>query len=126
MESTIPLGHTIATAASVPLDQYSFETMELLRASLRQWDDDISAGRCAKAGKDVTQARRDKDPCAEIKNYLVEISFDALPDAKEREALKSLPTSFSLPPQTVDQLRDAAARILADSPDFQELLRDLR
>jgi len=55
----------------------------------------------------------------------VEVKFDALKDPAERTYCKRLPTSFSLPAEEVDKLRQAAGRILNESRDFKRLLRDL-
>jgi len=37
------------------------------------------------------------------------VSFDALPDAKDREHLLDLPTTLTLSSEAIDRLRDAAA-----------------
>ena len=62
-------------------------------------------------------------PQAEI--YAIDVSFAALPDAKEREYLNQQPTSFFLPPEAVDRLRAAAGKIIVASPEFQRLLKDV-
>jgi len=62
-------------------------------------------------------------PRAEI--YAIDVSFAALPDAKEREYLNQQPTSFVLPPEAVDRLRAAAGTIIFASPEFQRLLKDV-
>jgi NTE family protein len=49
-----------------------------------------------------------------------------LKDPTERTYFKLLPTSFSLPSEEEDKLRQAAGRILKDSRDFQRLLGDLQ
>ena len=51
---------------------------------------------------------------------------NALKDEAERSYFKRLPTSFSLDPNDVDKLRNAAQRLLAESGEFQRLLRDLK
>jgi NTE family protein len=56
---------------------------------------------------------------------VIEVSFDALRDDAERQLFMSIPTSFNLPPETVDSLRRLAARLMTESPDYQRLLRDL-
>ena len=56
----------------------------------------------------------------------MEVKFDALKDPAERTYFKRLPTSFSLPPEDVDKLRQVAGRILNDSSEFKRLLRDLQ
>ena len=42
-----------------------------------------------------------------------------------RAVLNALPTSFNLPPEDIDRLREAGGRLLRASPDYQRLLRDL-
>ena len=44
----------------------------------------------------------------------------------ERYYFMNLPTSFTLPPETIDRLRQMAGRLLAESPDYQLLLQDWR
>ncbi|MGH8610630.1 MAG: hypothetical protein ACREYF_00925 [Gammaproteobacteria bacterium] len=56
--------------------------------------------------------------------FLIEVSFDQIPDEARRERLKRLPTSFQLPAEAVDELRRAAADILEQSLDFKQMLRD--
>ncbi len=63
--------------------------------------------------------------CGDIEFYLVHVDFAALDDDAERDYLKHLPTSFSLKPEDVDKLEDAARRILTESREFQRFLRDL-
>ena len=95
--------------------------MALLRESFNRWSDEIRKGRCP-AGKIDTAP----GSCGDIEFYLVEVKFDALQDPAERTYFKRLPTSFFLPAEEVDKLRQAAGRILKDSRDFQRLLRDLQ
>ena len=54
----------------------------------------------------------------------MDVSFDAIQDANERERFMNMPTTFVLPPDDVDRLRMIGARLLRESPDFQELLRE--
>jgi hypothetical protein len=63
--------------------------------------------------------------CGDIQFYLVEVKFDALKNAEERSHFKQMPTSFVLKPEQVDELKDAANRILNGSREFQRLLSDL-
>ena len=74
---------------------------------------------------------KDKDPAmtyvvnapnADI--YVIDVSFKMLADKSERAYLNQLPTSFVLSDEAVDRLRAAAATIILDSPDFQQVLKD--
>ena len=46
---SIPIVDTLGAVSSIPLDQYTFETMELLRENMSRWWQAITAGRCGEA-----------------------------------------------------------------------------
>jgi NTE family protein len=97
-------------SSSIPMERYSFETVELVRERLEHW-------------KDVAAERRGGKRNLEF--YLIEVSFEQVPDKEEQRYLQNLPTSFVLPPEAVDRLRDAGGKLLRDSPEFKRLLSDL-
>ncbi len=53
------------------------------------------------------------------------VKFNALKDEKKRSYYKQLPTSFKLSDNQVDELRDAAHRILLQSKEFSRPLSGL-
>jgi len=93
---------------SMMINRYNFETVDQLRQGLGAWSRDV---------------RRHHD--GRVDSYIIEVSFDALPDPKERDLLAALPTTMALHPGTIDHLRDAARRLLLDSAEFQRLITDL-
>jgi NTE family protein len=115
-----PFGAMVDSYSSIAISRYNVETIALLRESFPRWTEEIRNGRCP-AGKIDTAP----GACGDITFYLVEAKFDALPDPAERTYFKRLPTSFSLPPEDVDKLRQAARRILINSRDFKRLTKDL-
>ena len=128
VERTLRSGRVLKSATHIPFSRYNFETVELVKEYFKQWEEEIRSQRCS-ASKNLARADStslELDSCSDIQFYLVEVDFNALPDKAERSYFKGLPTSFSLPPQAVDRLRDAARRILNQSPEFQRLLRDLQ
>jgi NTE family protein len=99
----------ILLSAGSVIDRYSFESRQVLRASIQQWERELN-----------------NDPSVEpVKFYRAEVSFDRLADPKERDYFESLRTGFNLPPGAVDRLREVAGRLLRESKSYQELLRDL-
>jgi NTE family protein len=125
---SIPLIDTLGAASSVPLDQYSYETMELLRNNMDKWRASMTAGRCQEMKEKnaaLKGAPTEKSKCA-VHTYLIEVNFDAMEDESERKHLKSLPTSFHLEPEDVDRLREAAKKLLTQSEEFQSLVEDLQ
>jgi NTE family protein len=111
----------LGSVTATPLSRYSFETIELLRSDFKKWGEDIRSGRCSDP-----DYKGDPGTCDDIKFYLVEVDFNDIPDEKERTYFLSLPTSFKLDDETVDNLREVAGRLLSQSPEFQKLMGDLR
>ena len=110
-------------ASGVPIDHYSYESMDVLKEKAARWQ---SLRRLreseAFAGNQDPQVAADlQAPAIDI--FAIDVSFAALKDRAEFEYLNSQPTSFVLPPEAVDRLRGAAATIIMDSPVFQQLLQ---
>lgn len=95
----------IRNVKDIPINRYSFETTELFKAQVE------------------SQARRRGGERAEL--YLIEVTLEAIADEREREHYMNIPTSFSLPAETVDELRRLARRLMAESPGYRRLLHDL-
>jgi NTE family protein len=54
--------------------------------------------------------------------YPVQVAFEYIADREERAWFKNLPTTFSLPRETVDRLRAVGRRLLEEDPQFRRLL----
>ncbi len=101
----------------IPINRYSFETTELLKANFEEWarqaraqGADLPPGDSAEAGFDF---------------HLVEVTLDAIQDPAERDDFRAIPTSLSLPPDTVDQLRALGPRLMRESASYRGLLHGL-
>ncbi|MBI5634304.1 MAG: patatin-like phospholipase family protein [Nitrospirae bacterium] len=121
MESPPALAAMLESYSTIAIERYNIETIALLKENLKEWTEQIRSQRCA--GKTVSTA---PGSCGDIQFYIVEVKFDALRNEMERLYFKRLTTSFALDPEDVDNLRAAAGRILSESAEFQQLLRDLR
>lgn len=115
----------LVKAAGVPIDHYSYEATELLKDTRTRWHtmSKLRASPAFARNDDPAIAAAIRTPDATI--YAIDVSFRQLKDSAEIAYLNQLPTSFSLPPEAVDRLRAAAGKIIMDSPDFQQLLRDV-
>ncbi len=120
-DKNLTLGQAITASSAIPLNEYSFESMTLLRLALDGLESQLKKGRC----KEWTETRQSTEGCDDFKIYLVEIDFDKLADRKRRQAMKHLPTSFRLSVEQVDALRASAREIMTGSKDFQEFMRDM-
>ena len=116
----------VLKATGVPIDRYSYEAVELLKDMIYRWQttrDLRAAGAFANAGNPALARAAANVPNIDI--FAIDVSFEALADAKERAYLMDLPTSFVLPPESVDRLRAAAGTILRDSTEFQRLVKTM-
>jgi NTE family protein len=112
-------------ASGVPIDHYSYESMDLLRDTEARWKlmRQLRQSAAFQGNTDPVIADALKSPDIDI--YAIDVSFAELKDKAEVDYLNNLPTSFVLPAEAVDRLRAAAATIIADSPEFQRLLQDI-
>ena len=110
-------------ASGVPIDRYSFETVELMkdRAEITKWRRDLRVAQARLAGMSEAQAEAS---VPKISLEVLDVSFDAIPDPKERDYFLNLPTSFALPPGDVDKLREVAGRLLRQTPEYQTIVRE--
>ena len=108
----------------MPIDRYSFETIQTIadRAELWKKGHDLQVARARLAG--ATEADAEASALS-ISFYVADISFDAISDPKERAYFMNLPTSFVLPPEDIDRLRDVAGRLLRQSVEYGTVLREL-
>jgi len=116
----LSLGEAISASSSIPLSEYSFDSLTLLRLAFDGMASNLKKERCAA----WAATRESAEGCDDFKVYLVEVDFDKLADPAQGQAMKHLPTSFHLPVEDVDALRAAAREIMTSSSDLQEFMRD--
>jgi NTE family protein len=104
-------------SASVPIDRYSYESVETLNDIFARWN----------SLREVAELRgsRPGDTLPNLQLYAVDVSFDELDDGAKRDYFMNLPTSFALPPEAVDRLREVGGRLLRESSEFRALVKDL-
>jgi NTE family protein len=106
--------------ASGPMDNYSFDTVQMVRDFFTQMNADAqSTNQCTARIKGVCPAAGTGDQLPAVDFFAVELSFDAVDDEALRSCLDNLPTSFALPKPTIDLLRVVARLLLMGSKDFR-------
>jgi NTE family protein len=111
-------------SSSVPIERYSFETVEAMkdRAEIARWRRELRVARARLAGATQEEAEAS---VPRITLRVLEVSFETIPDPDERTYFMNLPTSFVLPDEDIDRLREIAGRLLRGSPDYAAFLNDL-
>ena len=120
-DRSLGLTETIMSSSSIPLNEYTFESMTLLRRLVSQVEIQFAEHRCA----DYKAQGKPTEGCEDIRVYVVDVNFDALTEEKDRKYLKHIPTSFRLKPEAIDKLRWAAREILTNSSEFQRFIDEL-
>lgn len=112
--------------ATISMDNYSFETIELMKEVKDERE------QAQRAIEDCQGLLAESCPLAPrlptlkgMDFYIIEISFESIDDPKEREWFLSLPTNFSLKPAVVDRLIEKGGALLKNSGEFQRLLEEL-
>jgi NTE family protein len=126
-ESETPPGivSTLLQASSVPIDHYSYESIDLLRDKQARWQSLRRLRQSAAFARSKDPAIADELKGPEVDIFAIDVSFAALKDKAEFEYLNGLPTTFVLPEEAVDRLRAAAGTIIMASPEFQRLLKEV-
>jgi NTE family protein len=101
-------------STSVPIDHYSFETIETMkdRAAIMGWQRELHVARARLAGATLAEA---EGGMPKLTLEVIDVSFSAIRDPEEKRYFMNLPTSFVLPPDDIDRLRDVAARLMRQS-----------
>lgn len=118
---------TVTAAANVPLDNYSFDTLEILRKTKSEFEEQmrlISGCKTLAAAKG-TQCALDIPAPHQIELFPIEVAFEYIEAPKERNWFKNLPTSLELPRETVDKLRAVGRQILSEDLEFKRLMEVL-
>jgi NTE family protein len=112
-------------ATGIPIDHYSYEAVELLKDTAARWQllRQLRNSAAFATNRDPAVDAEFRVPNAEI--YAIDVSFPQLKDQDEVKYLNKQPTSFVLPSEAVDRVRAAAGEIIADSPEFQRLRKDI-
>jgi len=117
----------IDNIATVPMSNYSFETVQELFKTFDEWRSDSQNYEDCKdvLDKNCPGANMPDKPPAPVDTYGIYIGFDQIKDQKKREYFLNMPTTFSLKKEEVDDLRGIGPKILDDSKEFQRLLKGL-
>ena len=111
----------LVQSSGVPIERYSFETVELMK--------DRAAAADMRRRLQVVEAQLDGATRVEAEAmyprhefFVMDVSFDKVRDPGDRAYFMDLPTSFVLEPEAVDRLVEVAGELLRQSPVYQEIV----
>lgn len=118
---------TLTAAVDVPMSNYSFDTLEILRKTVNEFNEPVRlvSGCKELALTNGAQCALDIPTPHKIEFFPVEVAFEYIEAPRERNWFKNLPTSLELPRETVDKLRAVGRRILSEDPEFKRLMQVL-
>jgi NTE family protein len=111
-----PLGikKVMDAVVSATFNRYSFETMNLMRARVKRWENEVRATRC--------KSTLTIPDCDKFDIDMVELSFDRVLNADEHDYLDRIPTAFTISPEEVSRLRRAARLLVEESPEMRNFI----
>jgi NTE family protein len=121
--------------ATLSLDNYSFETVEMFREFTAQRIQDQASLKACQERINKNCSNKFKIPPlagGEMKLYVADLTFDniplkpAAPGIKGRNYYNELPTTFYLPAEQVEKLITVGGWLLKENPDFKDFLREYR
>jgi NTE family protein len=123
-----PVIDVLTSAATIPLDNYSVDTVKTTQSSLDNYNEDVAVrDACATILESLCPGKSlPGGELARLDIYLSHISFQSIEDPVVRHKFLNLPTTFALPPEEVDALKDIANTLLLSDEDFNRLREDLK
>ena len=141
---------SIQTAASRPLANYSYETVNLIKRDVRDARTELNRqtntiNTCESLARNLCeQVDMEKACYTKVSKkcfnsfgvsddghslafdiYLIHVSFELLEDLSRRARFQSIPTKLELPQEDIEMLIDVAPELLHEIPEFNHLLKDL-
>ena len=111
-------------ASGVPIERYSFETVETMkdRAEIWKWRRDLLVAQARLAGATEEEA---EERIPKVNLHVLDVSFGSISDLEERAYFMNLPTSFVLPAEAIDRLNEVAGRLLRQSAEYETIVHEL-
>ena len=143
------LVNVLNEAATNPMENYSSDTIELLRQGFSEWeaaetDYETNVKQCKQLAASTCSGMKGSSDCKSLrvkqcynafhanvpppqpKLYRMHVRLDAESDPDKRRRLLEIPTSLELSKEDVELLIREGGELLARSPAYSQLLVDLR
>ncbi len=117
----------ILTSATVPLDNYTFDTLARTHTAVEEFSKDVQLVEACNMTikKECPNAKPLGQGLTKIDSYFSDITFGHIRNSKDRFWFKNIPTNFNLPPKTIDKLTNVGKSLLKESQHFKKLMLDI-
>ena len=122
------LAHVLERSSTTPMAHFTTGTIDLFKLKLNEWTEETRFRNRMQAflANQAPNVGIPDAPPPTVDYYFIEVAFDWLEDPQRRRRFSEIPTTFKLPKEDVDDLRDVAAQLLDQDPTFNRLLQELR
>ncbi len=116
----------IGAVIDTVVDANTRSSYAAFEVTMRQWREELVRWRCGLKHDEVARLRGKAGPwnCRDLKITVTRVSFDQL-GAERAKTLNEVPTSFTLPADTVDELTSAGGDALQGNHAFQAFLKEM-
>ena len=119
LNQRVGLFKLIFSSATVPMNRYSYESLELFQETLARGGEKRRKER-------AEQAKRTGGEPRPYEIYPIYLEFNNLPNKEDSDFFKTMPTAIQLKhPEDVKRLANIAADALGRSTEYRRLLKDL-
>lgn len=116
----------LTSASTIPLSNYTYDTIQLIKHRVDEFNKAVELReQCNQIMTDNNCPAELADTLYKFDLYLSHLTFDAITDDNTRHWFKNLPTSFKLPGETVDKLKDMGKTLLQNTKDYQKLMEEI-
>jgi NTE family protein len=122
-----PAGKDLVNAVvDTVVDANTRSSYAAFEATMNHWRNEMIRWRCGLKREEVKRLRGETGPwnCRDLKFTITRVSFEQL-DANLARHLNDVPTTFTLPAATVDEVSRAGGDALQANPSYQAFLRDM-
>jgi len=117
----------VGAVVDAVIDANTRSSYAAFEATMTNWRERLVRWRCGLKPAEVARLRGHAGAwnCRDLKFLIGRVSFDQF-EADRAKRLNAVPTSFTLPADSVDALREAGSDALRGNPAFQAFLREAR
>ena len=117
----------VGAVGDVLVDANAHASYAAFEATMKNWRDGMVRWRCGLKPAEVARLRGNAHGpwnCNDLRIEIGQVGFSQLDPARAR-TLNAIPTTFSLPAESVDALIDAGRDAVTDNPTFRKFLKEM-